>query len=814
MKTQSEQGVALIATLLILVLLGVLLSGFIISINSDQGLINTDREQTRTFYSALAGLEQLTADVGTLFDTNYAPTAVQVDALMSTPPSLSGVAFISPGGGSGYQISYPKDAKGKPLAATATIPSGPYEGLVGLLTPYTVTVTARTPGSAEVRMQRTLQTVAVPVFQFGIFSETELSFFAGPAFSFGGRVHTNGNLFLAEGDGNTLTLSDRVTAVGEIIRTNLSNGWSTNSNYTGTVTAAKSPGSYRNLARNEGSLVGTIGSAANDPTWTNLSISTYNGNIRNGRTGARRMDLPLVSQGATPIDLIRRPLAGEDTANPDVFGQRFFAMASLRIILSDTAAAITALPSVTATAPLQLTGNAPNGTPFAIAGTAANGFRSTAGTSLIDGFIKIEMQDKAGNRQDVTNEILALGIAGQDLTSGGSRCADQPNAIIRLQRLKDSPTTPACGGAATQYWPNVLYDTREGILRDNISSTLYEPYLGGVMHYIELDVNNLSRWFRGAIGASGNNAMNTTGYVVYFSDRRTNRNTANQETAEYGFEDNINLTDAANGTPNNTLDTGEDVNNNNTLDIYGETPILPPGASSPLDVNARPWTHTGVTATIARENRPLFFRRALKLVDGATINLGSSDGIPLGLTVASENPVYVQGDYNAPGSNFDGANVAAAVIADAVTLLSNVWNDHNSFNCPHSLDSTCNGGLSGRAAATTWYRMAIIAGKGRPFPQPSGTYQDFGTDGGVHNFLRYLENWSGDTLNYRGSIVSLFYNRQATGTYKCCTNVYSPPSRGYNFDVDFLEPTLLPPRTPMFRDVNITGFTRMNLPSQ
>ena len=48
-------------------------------------------------------------------------------------------------------------------------------------------------------MRRQLQTVAVPVFQFGMFSEGDLSFFAGPNFNFGGRVHTNGNLFLAQG---------------------------------------------------------------------------------------------------------------------------------------------------------------------------------------------------------------------------------------------------------------------------------------------------------------------------------------------------------------------------------------------------------------------------------------------------------------------------------------------------------------------------------------------------------------------------------------------------------------------------------------
>jgi hypothetical protein len=50
-----------------------------------------------------------------------------------------------------------------------------------------------------VRLERELNTVAIPVFQFGIFSETDLSFFAGPNFNFGGRVHTNGNLFLASG---------------------------------------------------------------------------------------------------------------------------------------------------------------------------------------------------------------------------------------------------------------------------------------------------------------------------------------------------------------------------------------------------------------------------------------------------------------------------------------------------------------------------------------------------------------------------------------------------------------------------------------
>ena len=97
--------------------------------------------------------------------------------------------------------------------------------------------------------------------------------------------------------------------------------------------------------------------------------------------------------------------------------------------------------------------------------------------------------------------------------------------------------------------------------------------------------------------------------------------------------------------------------------------------------------------------------------------------------------------------------------------------------------------------------------------QIAGTAQDYGTDGGVHNYLRYLESWSG-TLYYKGSLVNLFYSQQGIGVFKCCTTVYGPPTRGYSFDSEFLTPSLLPPRTPMLRDVNDIGFTQDVSPTQ
>jgi hypothetical protein len=141
-----------------------------------------------------------------------------------------------------------------------------------------------------------------------------------------------------------------------------------------------------------------------------------------------------------------------------------------------------------------------------------------------------------------------------------------------------------------------------------------------------------------------------------------------------------------------------------------------------------------------------------------------------------------------------------------VTLLSNLWangGDERSFMTPHDTQQ--------RPAVTTWHRMAIASGKGINSARPTAyTEPDiyYGTDGGAHNFLRYLEDWlnPAQTSNYRGSIVSLYYMMQAMGPFKCCGAVYHPPTRAYGFDIEFLVPSQLPPGTPRFRDINNLSF--------
>jgi hypothetical protein len=461
-------------------------------------------------------------------------------------------------------------------------------------------------------------------------------------------------------------------------------------------------------------------------------------------------------------------------------------------------------------------------------GDPAAGYLSPLNTPLHGGFLKIEYRNTADIWTDVTLEFLNLGFARRNLDRTCGAWEPNPNAIIRFQRIKETPSTgDNCGTVAgawppaplpdTDYWPLVMFDPREGHPRDNHPTAANADlgmHMSGIMHYVDLDVNNLRRWLLGQIpaaGSSGPQAANEDGYLVYFSDRRGNRNLAGRETGEFGWEDNVNRA-SVDGWPNGSMETGEDYNGNGSLETYGNVPQPPAGAAAPLNAGAFLTLDLvaggGATAlNRARSNRAIFFRRALKVTNGSLGNLPAD-----GLSIASENPVYVQGNYNANNAGFGNPNAPAAIMADSVTLLSNAWEwsldfgadgvwrhgDSRSMRFPWS--------LSRRTAGTTWYRMAIIAGKGLSFPHIGGLYQDYGTDGGVHNFLRFLENWGGQTLNYRGSIVSLYTSRQGVGIYKCCNNVYSPPTRGYNFDTNFLDPDLLPPKTPMFRDINTTGF--------
>ena len=161
--------------------------------------------------------------------------------------------------------------------------------------------------------------------------------------------------------------------------------------------------------------------------------------------------------------------------------------------------------------------------------------------------------------------------------------------------------------------------------------------------------------------------------------------------------------------------------------------------------------------------------------DPKAIRLTNGDVLPSnGLTLASENPVYIQGDYNTGKKSDYSDRVPSAVFGDAVTILSNNWKDNNSASS-----------LSSRQASNTTVNTAIVAGF-----LPSGWVNEFGAQygysGGLNNFPRFLETWSGDTFNYNGSMIELFTSQIATGEWDT-GNIYSPPNRNWNFDSNFVD---------------------------
>ena len=168
---------------------------------------------------------------------------------------------------------------------------------------------------------------------------------------------------------------------------------------------------------------------------------------------------------------------------------------------------------------------------------------------------------------------------------------------------------------------------------------------------------------------------------------------------------------------------------------------------------------------------------AVRIVNAGTLPAG-------GLSVASQNPIYIKGNYNT-------TDLPSAIFADAINILSGNWNDSNSTKS-----------LSNRIATDTTVNAAFFTGI---VPTVGNNYS-----GGVENFPRFLEDWSGETFTYKGSMVDMFASETATGKWVYGGNYYTAPNRNWSFDVQFLNSATLPPGTPSVRTIQKITWTSVN----
>jgi hypothetical protein len=206
----------------------------------------------------------------------------------------------------------------------------------------------------------------------------------------------------------------------------------------------------------------------------------------------------------------------------------------------------------------------------------------------------------------------------------------------------------------------------------------------------------------------------------------------------------------------------------------------PPGAGAPGRIAG---TNTNVPTS----------QRAFRLVNGASIPTTGVTfpiyGVGGGLTVVSENPIYIQGNYNTGGANppsnsnpLNNPTVngytrqPAAVVADAVNVLSGNW-----------VDAKAGPGVavSTRPATSTTINTAIVGGN---VPSNGASYS-----GGGENFIRLQEDWTGQNFTYYGSMVQLYASASATGAANTTGGLFSAPAMSRWFYDDLTFSTESPP---------------------
>jgi hypothetical protein len=233
-----------------------------------------------------------------------------------------------------------------------------------------------------------------------------------------------------------------------------------------------------------------------------------------------------------------------------------------------------------------------------------------------------------------------------------------------------------------------------------------------------------------------------------------------------------------------------------------------------------------------------YFRRSVRLFDGEDLLISTAPkklSKTKGITIASENMVYIWGNYNTTGisgippggstlnnGGYTGDQVPASIACDAFFPLSKTWFDGLSAMRPE-------GSSDPRNSVGTPYRMAdagitsltdetavragIIAGTtiSSLTAKPGRDSEGLRCNGGIVNYPRFLELWNLNgitkTWSYTGSFIPLYRSTQALSQWENDTSViYMPPNRNWSFDTTFLTPNKLPPGTPFFQYVQATAF--------
>jgi hypothetical protein len=156
--------------------------------------------------------------------------------------------------------------------------------------------------------------------------------------------------------------------------------------------------------------------------------------------------------------------------------------------------------------------------------------------------------------------------------------------------------------------------------------------------------------------------------------------------------------------------------------------------------------------------------------------------------------LQLQGNYDTTNTAYlnttnTTASVPAALIADALTILSTNWQDKNS-------NQSFSTGV--RPAANTTVDAAVLAGV-----VPTTGTNGSAFSGGVQNLPRLLEDWGNagsTTLTMNTSLVNFYPSQMATNQWQDPGVYYYAPTRPFNYDTALAN--ISPPGCPAVTGVH------------
>ena len=282
---EGERGLALLATLMVVVLIAVIIAAAVTASLSVTRSANADYRSARAFYAAEAGAEAILSQVEVaLQDGNISDAELAAIA----PPVLEGFDFT------GYVVEKVDSVRVEPIT------DGGYAGLYSLTQDLAVTVPATDPAGHHARIVLGVKAQAIPIFQFGVFFQEDLESHPSPPMNFYGRVHSNGNIYLSS---DNSWYWEPVTTPNEVI-------WGYKVDVSISFTNRR-PGVF--IANAAGDSVNLDFDSRDTPDAQQFkakSSSSFDDRLRTNAYGLDSLNLPL-PEGIPPREIVR-PREGDD----------------------------------------------------------------------------------------------------------------------------------------------------------------------------------------------------------------------------------------------------------------------------------------------------------------------------------------------------------------------------------------------------------------------------------------------------------------------------------------------------------------------